>query len=117
MQNIAIIDIYYYLGIFMSAAIIILFSMSFVYGILYQKKKKLKMLETWVHVYITFVSFLWILIFSYVLFKDIIGVPILYPCSFGGMFIRPVILMTATGTMISQRTRYNIVKKYFGDKP
>jgi hypothetical protein len=105
-------DIYYYFGMVMSSFIVIFFSMSTIYGILYQIKKKYRIRPNWPVLYTTILSFLWVIIFGYVLVNDLLGVQVLCPSTFGGTYIRPAIMLTGFSAAISQKLRFEKLKLF-----
>lgn len=110
------INIYQYVATIISFFIVIFFSISVYFGILYQICKTYTPHYNWLNIYITLISFMWVVIFSYILIADLINNPVLVSTEFGGTYIRPLILLTSAGTAILQRLNYLKNKKYGGKK-
>ena len=105
-QNVALM--YQVIGIILASAIVIFFSISFRFGLKYLHliyKKKIDK-YCWTSVMVTVVSLLWAAVFSYVLIMTILGNSPLAVDAFGALFIRPLIMITAVGSAITQKIRY-----------
>lgn len=94
------------LGLILSIAIVLFFTVAFWYNCKYLILSKTKGKYDSIFLVITTVSLIWIILFSYIIVQTFNGIYVIDNSSFGAIFIRPIILMTSVGTAISSKIRY-----------